>query len=412
MKDNYGWKEIMIKSREFITKNNVLFYLIPLIIFINLSIIASRTTIFEDYLRYISIIKYICLFFIILKILACDIKKYTKETYIRVVALIVVSIIVSYISDDRRWLQYIFIIIGAYNIEFKKIAKAVLISESILVMIIILLSIIGIIPNRLYGRMGGLIKRYSLGFNYASYPSLFVWYFTILYLYLRHQKIKVVEYIMLLAANIIVYMITDTRNELLCSIILMVLCIIYRYIKQEKLKKALSYIAKYSFVVFAIISILFVSIYNPNNKTMNKINSMLSKRISLSKEIQDEYGIKLFGNRINWVRKVDVYEGRNENYEFTAVDNSYLIIIYNYGIIMMIIVIYYWQKIVDMEIKNKNYFSLCIAFVIAFHSVLGPQIIQLMYNIFLVLAAKSIIEHDNIIEKLKAKNMNMETKEE
>lgn len=388
-------KKILKNIQLLIEDKKYFFYVIPLIIYINLTLIDTTTTFFVDHiLPYKSFIKYLCVFVIMLKIVFCDMKHYKKSNYIKIFILLTIFAISSISSGNRAIIQYFIIILGSYNLDFNKIAKQVLIWECICVGIIIIFAILKIIPNRIFDRSNSDVKRYSIGFKYATYPALFVWYLTMLYLYVKKNKIGLFEYILLITINIIMYIVTNSRNELIFSFLIIFISIVYKKFKMNKIKKIVSYFAKYSIVIFTVISILCMVLYNPKNNVWKKMNTLASGRLRLSNECMKKYDIKLFGNKMEWIGLSEIYEGEHEDSEFFYVDNSYINILYNYGIVFLILIIYAYYYVITKEIEKENYFLISILFVIIMHSFIDPQLVKIAYNIFILLFVQIVFDDE------------------
>lgn len=397
-------KLIIEKILKKINEKKEIIYLIFLVIYLLMTILDLNTVLGELANSFIiSIIKYLCLLAIIIKILVCDIKNYDKKTYIKILLLTLLCLIIGFASNNRTFIQYLILIIGAYKISFEKILKYVLTSEVVLVLIIIFLSLINVIPNRVFGRSNSDVMRYSLGFKYSTYPSIFIWYFTMLYLYIRKNKIKWWEYCLLLIINIILYIVTDSRNELICSIAIILFVIAFHKIKNKNFKKMVEFCSKYLMLFCTIISLLFAILYNPKINAMKELNSVLSNRLQLSHNAIEDYGIKLFGNKIEWIGLSLVHFGDYNKNQFNYVDVSYLNILINFGIIALLLILYGFYKITKNEINKGNSFFCCFMIIIAIHSIIDPQLFQITYNIFILLFANLIISEKNNMKEEKIK---------
>lgn len=111
------------------------------------------------------------------------------------------------------------IILGAYEIDFKKILKYVLMSQSFILFAIITLSLLNIIPNVASYRSDNTI-RYNLSFAFTTYSAILMYCITCEYLYYRERNIKYHEYIVLFLINLFIFFKTNTRFDLLCSTII------------------------------------------------------------------------------------------------------------------------------------------------------------------------------------------------
>lgn len=392
-------KDIFKNMNLYINEKKYFFYIVPLIIYVNVTLVDTTTTFFNDtFSIYKSFAKYLCIAIIAIKIACCDIKNYKKNNYIRISIILLIFILSSYFSTNRAIIQYFFIILGAYNLDLKKIVKHILIWEGICVLVIVLLALLKYIPNRVFGRSNSKAQRYSLGFQYATYPALFIWYFTMLYLYLRNKKIKIYEYIILLTLNLIMYRVTDSRNELIFSILIIGISIVYNKLEISKVKNIINLFAKYSIIAFSIISILLMNMYNPEDNTWKKIDSFVSGRLKYSYKCKQNYNVKLFGNNMEWIGLSDIYEGKYKESEFFYVDNSYLNILYNYGLVFLILVNFSYYYLIKESVKKKDDFLVVILLLIIMHSFIDPQLIKIIYNVFILLFTKIIFDEKKIID--------------
>ncbi|MCI8548696.1 MAG: hypothetical protein HFJ38_07435, partial [Bacilli bacterium] len=265
------------KVTKFVTKNKELIYIMPLIIFVLTSILSDKTNFANKLTMQMSVIRYICLFIILIKIIICDISKYNKKTIIKIFFLGIITTIVSIIIDSRILIQYLIIIIGAYNIKIENIFRNILIFETMLVFFIIILSALGVVPNYVVtrGNTSNVIRN-SLGFEFGTYPAIFTFYLTLLYLYYRKDKIKVYEYIVLFFINFIIYRLTDTRTDFICSVMIILASLLYSRMKNENIINKIAIItSKYIMIFLTLLSLILTISYNENNPNMKKMNSVL-----------------------------------------------------------------------------------------------------------------------------------------
>ena len=148
-----------------------------------------------------------------------------------------------------------------------------------------------------------------------------------------------------------------------------------------------------------------MNLYNPQSNTWRKIDSFVSGRLRHLYTTKQDYDIKLFGNKMEWIGLSMIYEGKNKESEFFYVDNSYINILYNYGIIVLILVNYGYYYLIKKEEKKENTDNLLIAilFLIIMHSFIDPQLVKIAYNIFILLFVKVIVDDNQIKFKLKRK---------
>ena len=375
------------KIERFISDNKDIIYILPLIIYITCSLLSKKLLLDENIVFVLKCVKYAVLLPILFKILFVDYKDYskrTKKSLFFFCCFLIISIF--FTTNTRTIIRYLLLILGAYKIDIRKTLSFFLKTELALFCGIIILSLFGIIPNELYYRSGEI--RYSLGFGWPTYPALILFTLTCLYLYLRDKKINNYEFIILLVVNICMYFATNTRFELISSILVIAMAIFYKYNNKIIINNYIVNIAKYALPFFTIVSVILANNYNPNNSTYNKINDLTSNRVSLMSNAIKEHGITVFGQNIDWIGQSEKMQ--NKNVVAYVVDNGYINIILNYGLIFLIILEYCYYLLIKNYAKC-NVFIAYLVIILAIHSFINPQLMQIVYNPFLLFLVFPII---------------------
>lgn len=387
------YKKSLKKVTLFFNENNRKIYIFGLLLYL-ITVIVSNYTILGNVIPNIcfTIVKYIGLLIVAFKILIYDITGYGCKDFLRVIFSFLLIFIIVLSSKNMTLLHYFILILGIKDIPFRKVVKAVLIAEVIVTVIIISLACTGIIENRIYGRTNESAKRYSLGFKDCKYPAIFVWSITILYIYLKNKKITKKDIISLLLLNIIFFILTDSKSEFICSLIAIISAPIILKIKNIKIKKAITYTAKYIMIVSFIIMLILTFFYNSHNPIMKTLDTKLSGRLNLSHRALENYGITIFGQHIKWIGLNSIYLGKAKKVEMNFVDCSYLKVMFEYGIAgITLLLTGYWKLINKKNIYNNKILLLSII-VIAIHSIFDPQLLALPMNIFLLLINSVLFE--------------------
>lgn len=375
------------------------------------AIIMSDYTIIGNYIPdfLFSCIKYLSVAISILKIAFIDIKTYSIKQRKNVILLTTLVLIISIVSKNRTILQIFLLILGMKDINFKKIARAIFWLELILLSLTVFASVTGIIENRIITRTGETVIRYSLGFKDCKYPAIILWSISILYLYLKKEKIKLYEIIILLISNIIMYKVTDSRNELICSVIPIILMPLIVKVNKEKLNKIIYYTSKYSMSILFIMFFIMTLMYGNKAPGSIEINKALSGRLYLTNKAMQNYGVTLFGSHIKWIGLNSVYSGIATKAEMNFVDCSYMKIMFEYGIIgILMLIIGYLKLFKDKRVKEDISLVILIL-IINFHSFLDPQFFVLPFNIFLLIL-NYVIFMEKKEEKMEKEETNIKEK--
>lgn len=380
------------KTKETISKPN---FSISLVVAYVIILILDCNFVYSQYIPdiYFQIPKYCIATAFILKTLLIDWNTFNKKTKITLSSIFTLLILQSLIGKDTTLVQIFILSIGCYGTDFNKILKAVLLSEGTMLMLIIVLALIGIIPNWIYDRYEGGVVRQSLGLQYPTYIAIAATVFTMYYLYYRKKMIKWPEYITLLIVNILSYVATNTRAMLAWSTISIIIfiCLNNDIHKRLKLTKKISIITKYLLFLCAIVAIVPTVCYQPQNKTHAKINYALSSRLSLGKRAVDTYGIKLFGNKIEWIGSSLVHEGNNNGKKFNVVDSFYVRTLVAYGIVGFIVIMLAIEKTMLRAQQEKNLYLIAILSLLIIQAILDQYIAQIQWDIFALLFFQSFL---------------------
>ena len=151
------------------------FYIGGVVAFITVSIFMSYF-VYSDVmdLMPLRIIRYIILACMVAKIVLFDVRSYSKKRMAVTAVVFLIVFISSMISEIRNLLWVLIVVIAAYKTDFKRVLKYVLICEIVIISLFVLLCLLQITPDRLYGRSDSDVIRHSLGFRYATYLGLFL----------------------------------------------------------------------------------------------------------------------------------------------------------------------------------------------------------------------------------------------
>lgn len=358
-----------------------LLYFLAFLLYLSYSMI--NTTMFNIFIpsRLGSLILLCSTIIIIYKILFID--KYSLKQLFAIGIFMIIIILSAFVSDYKNLIYMAFMVIGAKNIEFKKIVKFymwVVISITLLAMVA---SFLGVIEQIITYRNGK--ARYAFGSIYCTDFAAHIFYIVVSYCYLKKNDIK---YIAIIICTLLGWFIGKFSGARLDSICIYAVCLYFTYLKIRKKKIELRGLNKitrsvliFSMPLCAFISIIGTSIYNPSNSIMFKINSLLSNRLKYGKLGIDSYGFKLLGQQV----QMNGNGGANsivENYFF--IDSAYLYVALRYGIILLIMLCIYFIALNNKMIKKRSIFiPISIAF-IAINSIVAHHLTDLSYNIFLL----------------------------
>lgn len=312
--------------------------------------------------------------------------------------LVCLALLILTIRISQPGTQYQIVLMFAYiycarNIPFAKIARFSLNVSIVVVLTVVLSSYFGVIQN-ISAMKNGRIRDY-MGFRYALFLPGLLLNMTALWVYIKKNTVSVVGALVWAAANLFVYLRTDSRISFLLAEMLLAAALFMRFCPKvtEKLK-VLWVLAASSFAICAPVSLLFTVLYDGSVGWMRKLNSMLESRLRLGHASLMEHGVTFFGEQIKWLGNgLDAY-GNSSVGTYSYVDCLYVKILQRYGIIFTVAFIGLICWAMYRLYKRKEYHILLICAVVAVHCVLDDLSFSMHYNTFWIAMGMVLMNGD------------------
>lgn len=268
------------------------------------------------------------------------------------------------------------------NFSFEKIARATAYISSVVLAFILLSSYAGIIRNYVE-IVGGRYREY-LGFRYALYPAAIIFNITALVLYLKREHIKLLDVILLGAANTFIFYKTNSRLSFYMSII-MILCMLLfqRFPNILQRSKILHVAMSVSFIIASVSSLLLTIKYKEGVDWMRTLNKVFSNRLKWGNRSIALYGVSLFGkHNMEWVGNGLDSAGNKSTEAYLWVDNFYISIMQRFGILVAVLIVLLLTFTLIKCLKIKNYYIMFMLTLMAGHCMIDDLFLYLYYNTF------------------------------
>lgn len=366
--------------------------------------------------RSIKIIRYSIYLVFALKIL-CDWKKGDSVT-IPMVVSVILSGVIFICSKNIDIAILVLTIIALRNCEFDKLIKLTFKIFIIMFFITVSLSLLKVIPDWTYSRDN--LIRHSLGFYYPTITIGLYLSIILMYCYIKKSNSNYIELLTLETINVFLYSYTDGRlSFILITAILIIMAIsklkIFKMIFKTKVSQQILKVAVYILPVFlCLLTFTLAYMYSNQNVVAEELDTMLSRRLKYTSKAFDNYPVTLFGKDIKWNGWGGygyVEDNNFEKMEYNYVDISYARVLFDYGIIAEILILYAYTKILSTNYKQKNYWMCIILFFVLIWAFVEPYIVYMGKNIF-VLAFGTIINSGKKIKVLDYKYLKGRIKKE
>lgn len=304
----------------------------------------------------------------------------------------VVGALVKVCSDSFEIIDLAFLLFAASRFELRHVVKVCLVTVAACVVVVVALALLGVIQNYVFWR-AATEPRYGLGFLYSTFLSHYYLNIVLMYAYIRRGRLRSWEMLAALVIDVVIFGATDSRNSFLLVIFTLAILKGCQLVsaRHKVPPAALRLMGQWSFLLLAVASAAVVVAYDPTSQAWARMNEISSNRVSQTRTAFETYGLTPFGQEIEFstnglvneggeIKKVSEYNAAGDrNY----VDSSYLNILLTKGVVTFALVMG-MATLGGAKAARDGDWALCaVLFVVALHSVLDPQLINLPYSGFL-----------------------------
>jgi hypothetical protein len=288
---------------------------------------------------------------------------------------------------------YAALVFAAIDIDVKKLLKIFSIEVLVLLVLMIFLPSVNIFPNII---LDATRTRYSLGFSWVTLAPTFWLFLLFVYYFDNNKHTSLQQNLLFILISSLLYILTNSRLFYIIQLLLIAVEGIAQYTSEKKLTITvkLTWLKWLPFVLFAC-SLLLAFFYS-KSPIWIILNNMLSGRLELAHTALANYGISLFGKDITWI-------GYSANYKATDVynfvDNSYLNIMFSYGISSLLLVLYSYYKKLESLVSLKLYNQTIVIVLILLLCISEPRLISFPYNPFILMFADLLKNKSTLSEQ-------------
>lgn len=324
------------------------------------------------------VLRYMCYAMMICKILYCCDVEYNR------IALLICSagvIGLSFITSHNSTVVFYFLfILAAKGMYDRSVIRTAILSQSFAVLTIVLLSRIGIITD--YITHNDYRTRHYLGFRWATTSALIYLFIVFEYIYLRRGILRIVDFVVINCFGGYLYYMTDSRMVFfICLASSMFFTVFGRLIAKDRESKYFRYLMIIAPEVIAAGAIYIHKIF-VDQGLMAKLDVFLSRRLRFGHKAIVNYGISLFGKRIQWVGHG---LGNDGDGVYNYVDCSYLNMAIEYGALFLAVILAVYSYIMYKAYKTGQHFIAWIVLFILVLSITESRLLNFAFNPFTLL---------------------------
>lgn len=308
---------------------------------------------------------------------------YEKKKCVFFAGLLLFLIVQSFVGGGRELVFMLLILFAFRNVDTEEVFTTQMIVQAGCIAVTFLLCLLGVFPNLEFFDHGQI--RFAMGFVYATLPGEVFLGFVFLWLFVRRNKLKIWEVIVIILTFGVIYYFTNSRTTIILGIALGIFMYMQRFYTRP-FEKGIGTFFFYQLapVYMTLFSWILQFIYNahPGNRWMSLANRALNGRLNWAGQSLEEYGIHAMGSNIAWVdNTVNLVR---ERYNF--VDNAYIKLVLDYGWIAGILFLAAYLFIMNRMIEEKNRQGCILVWAVLIYAFMTPVLTSFILNPLILLA--------------------------
>lgn len=286
------------------------------------------------------------------------------------------------VSERLLIARYLMIIVALYDTDMEKEMKVLFSVQAVYFILTLLFYTNGMLVDIVNVR--NEIERHSLGFIFPlDFHGIFL-SLCLSYMYIRKDNYSVLDMVLILFFNIVMYAVTYARMDFMTIIVAAILMLVVKQKWFKNINDLLLFgISSGLTVLSSIVMFICATAYNENSAILLKLNRILNNRLMIPHKVLMEDGYyPLFGKYMQWIGSGSVGHSPG-NYNW--IDCSVLKDTFDYGMVfivffLIVILLTYWSLI---RTKQKPAFILF--FVLMMNSMVEYHtFLRYFYPVFLI----------------------------
>ena len=244
---------------------------------------------------------------------------------------------------------------------------------------------LGAIPDIVI-QEGGRIRHF-LGFRYCLFPAQYLFTITCTLCWLLDRKMPWLVILALLAANVALFVLTDSRLSFLLGMAVLGVAAFRKVAPSIRVWKWLAWLGCASFLLVAVASVAAVYIYplcigDPNATWIVELDKMLGGRLHLMYNAVEAYGIDPMGASVKWIGNGLDGQGNvvPAGTQYNYVDNLIIHAAIDRGLIYAICLVALYTLVAVKNTRSGDYMLAIVIGALALHVLIDDLALLLHFN--------------------------------
>lgn len=273
------------------------------------------------------------------------------------IAILFAFVIAARTTGRMYLIVYAVLIIADEGCEPDKTLKVWLAGTLLALLVVFVLCWAGILTDHVFRYPSGRTA-HCLGFDYYFYFPYFLFFCSVVYLYLRKDRVKLYDYLLLILVNLLMYRLSTVSLTFYLTFIFIILDFLLLKLKKIDLnKKPIRIFSGLLFPLGVAATFLLMVNYNPESAAWTKLNTLMHGRPGMMHEGYLRYPITLFGNRMEMIGNNALRTVKPEAYFY--IDSGFAYSLLGYGLVFTfaVVVLYSILYIYSCRTNNKHLYA-------------------------------------------------------
>ena len=284
-------------------------------------------------------------------------QKYSIKSFTVGITFLLIAVLTYIATGETVFLIMLMTAMIFTSVDYKKAFRYLLNIRVLLLLVVIFASLVGILNiNAISIVKGGTtsaVVGYGLGYNHPNQLGCTVCVLLLMYACYKNEKIKYRNIALIGVIELIAYIVTKNRTGAFISALLVIALLLYKNKVASKrfiniLEKSGKWIMPLCALLALGLPLMMASVSGRAKVVLYAINGIIGSRFTHSARVFENYSVPLFGGVIDFDKLQTLYQ-------YSIVDNGYLRLIYNFGIVGFAVFMVLYFLTVRKLIRKKEY---------------------------------------------------------
>lgn len=284
-------------------------------------------------------------------------QKYSIKSFTVRITFLLIAVLTYIATGETVFLIMLMTAMIFTSVDYKKAFRYLLNIRVLLLLVVIFASLVGILNiNAISIVKGGTtsaVVGYGLGYNHPNQLGCTVCVLLLMYACYKNEKIKYRNIALIGVIELIAYIVTKNRTGAFISALLVIALLLYKNkVASKRIINILEKSGKWIMPLCALLALglplMMASVSGRAKVVLYAINGIIGSRFTHSARVFENYSVPLFGGVIDFDKLQTLYQ-------YSIVDNGYLRLIYNFGIVGFAVFMVLYFLTVRKLIRKKEY---------------------------------------------------------